>query len=407
MEDTMFDYFARKSSANLGMILAAFSLGAAVVALGGRSGKRRRALVRDKIVHGLHEAADVADATARDVKNRARGTAHEVKSALSRSAYAPVTDEVVQARARARLGRVCSHPHAVHIVAREGVLELTGPILNDEHDAVLSALRHVHGVRDVVDKLEVHADASHIPSLQGEGRRGEPIHQEWTPTTRLLAGSFGALLVGWALATRRLFSFMGGAAGGLLLGRAVTNVEVRRLVGIGPRRHGVEVQKTLRVHAPIEEVFNRFAALESFPRFMTHVKEVRRIEDDRGQMRFHWRVEGPLGIPAEWDAVVTRLEPGRLIAWKSIEGSSVENAGFLRFEEENDGATRMTLQLSYNPPAGAVGHAFAKLFGHDAKSLLDDDLLRFQSLVEVGKATGKEGQVTSTQLGGEGPATVH
>lgn len=394
-----------RASAGLGLgaVVAAFSLGAAVVALSGRDGRRRRALMRDKVIHGLREARGAADTTAHDVANRAKGAAAGVRGALAHRGEL-ADDEVLVARARARLGHVCTHPHAIHILAHDGVLDVKGPVLRAEHDVVMRALRGVRGVKDVLDHLDVHADAEHISSLQGEGRRPALAHLSWTPTTRLLAGGVGAALVGWGITTRGLVGVTMGSLGALLLGRAVTNLEVPRLIGVGGGRRGVEVQKTLHVHAPIDVVYQRFSQLESFPRFMTHVKEVRRLGDEVSQ-RFHWRVEGPLGIPAEWEAVLTKVEPNRLLAWRSVEGSMVENAGVLRFEEEPDGMTRMTIHLAYNPPAGAVGHVIAKLFGRDPKRLLDDDLLRFQSLVEVGKATGAAGQVTNEQVGG--PSTVH
>ncbi len=75
----------------------------------------------------------------------------------------------------------------------------------------------------------------------------------------------------------------------------------------------------------------------------------------------------------------------------------VENAGIIHFEEAGGGRTRLDIRLSYNPPAGAIGHAFAKLLGADPKKQMDDDLLRFKSLMELGKATGHE-TVTRDEL---------
>jgi uncharacterized membrane protein len=46
--------------------------------------------------------------------------------------------------------------------------------------------------------------------------------------------------------------------------------------------------------------------------------------------------------------------------------------------------------MTYTPPAGALGHVFARLLGADPKKQMDDDLLRFKSLLETGKATGRE-----------------
>jgi uncharacterized membrane protein len=93
----------------------------------------------------------------------------------------------------------------------------------------------------------------------------------------------------------------------------------------------------------------------------------------------------------EWDALITRLIPNQVLAWKSVEGSTVENAGIIHFEPFHGGrSTRLDIRMSYNPPAGALGHAFARLLGADPKRQMDDDLLRFKSLIELGKATGHE-----------------
>jgi uncharacterized membrane protein len=43
------------------------------------------------------------------------------------------------------------------------------------------------------------------------------------------------------------------------------------------------------------------------------------------------------------------------------------------------------VELSYNPVAGAVGHAIAKLFGADPKHKLDHDLQRLKSYIESGQ----------------------
>ncbi len=45
----------------------------------------------------------------------------------------------------------------------------------------------------------------------------------------------------------------------------------------------------------------------------------------------------------------------------------------------------MHLQMSYTPPAGAIGHAVAKLFGLDLKAQLDRDFVRLKGLLEEGR----------------------
>jgi uncharacterized membrane protein len=119
---------------------------------------------------------------------------------------------------------------------------------------------------------------------------------------------------------------------------------------------------------------------------MTHVREVGRT----GDRNLHWRVSGPAGIDVEWDAELTALTPNEVIAWKSVPGAAVESSGIVRFEPGEKGGTRIDVRLSYNPIAGAAGHAIATLLGAHPKKQLDDDLLRFKSLMEHGKATGHE-----------------
>jgi uncharacterized membrane protein len=129
---------------------------------------------------------------------------------------------------------------------------------------------------------------------------------------------------------------------------------------------------------------------------MSHVEEV----VDHGNGQSHWKVSGPAGIPIEWDAVITRQTPNEVIAWKSIENEPVKSAGIVQFHPNPDGSTRITVRTIYNPPAGALGHAVATLFGSDPKSAMDEDLVRLKSLLETGKTTVKGKESTYEILSG-------
>lgn len=48
------------------------------------SGRRRRALLRDKLVHARHEVGDYAEGTAQDLRNRARGLVAEARGMMER-----------------------------------------------------------------------------------------------------------------------------------------------------------------------------------------------------------------------------------------------------------------------------------------------------------------------------------
>jgi uncharacterized membrane protein len=111
---------------------------------------------------------------------------------------------------------------------------------------------------------------------------------------------------------------------------------------------------------------------------MPRLREVR--EEEPGIS--HWLLDGPAGVPVSWDAEVTALEPHRRIAWRSLPGSTVPNAGEVRFEDLGPDATRVHVSLAYRPPAGAIGHAVACLFGSDPQRQLEADLQGFKRLVE-------------------------
>ncbi|MDB5749310.1 MAG: hypothetical protein JWP72_4158 [Massilia sp.] len=141
----------------------------------------------------------------------------------------------------------------------------------------------------------------------------------------------------------------------------------------------IDLEKSIRIDASPEEVYELWSNYENFPRFMSHVIEVR----DMGRRRSHWVVQGPAGTQFEFDSVLTEQSKGRRLAWRSEPGAEIENSGSVRFEPYR-GGTLVTVRLSYTPPAGALGHGLATLLGADPKRQMDDDLARMKHFVERG-----------------------
>jgi uncharacterized membrane protein len=344
-------------------------------------GKRRRGLVRDNLATATNKVPDAISTTARDFSNRVQGLAAQASSVFSSE---EASDEVLVARVRSKLGRVVSHPSSIEVAGSQGRMVLSGPILAHEVDALVACAKGVPGVKDVESQLEVHKEAGDVPGLQGgkprSGDRLDLLQENWSPTTRLLAGAAGGALTVYGLSRRDPLSLGIAAIGIGLLARGVTNLEMKRLVGLGAGRRAVEIQKAINVAAPIEDVYAFWKNLENFPSVMSNVQEVR----DNGNGMSHWVVAGPLGVPVEWDAVITRDVPNELLAWKSVEGASVESAGIVHFAQNEDGTTSVQVKFSYNPPGGAIGHAIAALFGSDPKTEMDADLMRMKSMIETG-----------------------
>lgn len=65
-------------------VLAGFGVGAALMYLfDPQGGNRRRALIRDKATKLNRQTREAIEGRARDLSNRAKGVAHELKSAVS------------------------------------------------------------------------------------------------------------------------------------------------------------------------------------------------------------------------------------------------------------------------------------------------------------------------------------
>lgn len=147
----------------------------------------------------------------------------------------------------------------------------------------------------------------------------------------------------------------------------------------GGRARSIDLEKSIRIDASPSEVYEMWNNYENFPRFMSHVVEVR----DMGRRRSHWTVQGPAGTQFEFDSMLTEQVKGRRLAWRSEPGAEITNSGLVRFEPYR-GGTLATVRLSYTPPAGKLGHGIAALLGSDPKRQMDDDLARMKHFIERG-----------------------
>jgi uncharacterized membrane protein len=346
-------------------------------------GRRRLRRVRDRMASLASTSEEALEKGSRDLRNRARGTWAQARARMSEDG--PVPDGVLEARVRSKLGHYASHPSAIEVRAERGRVVLTGPILADEADDVLAVVSSVRGVEAVDNRLEVHNEPGDVPGLQGESERTrerfELLQDHWSPAARLLVGAAGGGLALYG-ATRR--DRLGAALGSLGLGllvRGLTDQPVRRIAGLDREKGVSEVQKAIHVNAPVEKVFGLWADYGNFPRFLSHVREVR----DLGDGRSHWVVEGPAGIPVEWDSVLTRFEREREVAWRTARGADVMHHGRVLFTPDAEGGTRVEVRLSYTPPAGPLGQAVATLFGVEPERQIDEDLIRMKTYIETGR----------------------
>jgi uncharacterized membrane protein len=214
-------------------------------------------------------------------------------------------------------------------------------------------------------------------------RRGEPPRS----LAELLLALAGGALSLYGLSRRGVVGSATRTVGaGLLAGGLRTRQSgIRR--PRAERRRTIDIQKTLYIEAPVEQVYAFWTNYENFPLFMSNVRTVA----DLGGGRSHWVVSGPAGVPVEWNAVMTQDAPNEAIAWRSEPGSTLENAGVIRFRSEGTG-TRIDFRLCYNPPGGGAGAAVAELFGADPRAKLNEDLGRMKTLLESTVRSDTHGQ---------------
>lgn len=177
------------------------------------------------------------------------------------------------------------------------------------------------------------------------------------------------------------------AAGGLILAAAAVGAGLYALQRYGGSERlreklgadetgTITLEKSLYIEAPIEHVYDTWADYENFPQFMSNVKKVQPLGNDRS----HWTVRGPAGIGVEFDSVARMQRPSDL-SWESAPGSTVDNSGRVTLVPEGYG-TRATVRLSYRPPAGAMGQAVSSLLGADPRREFEDDLQRMKRFIE-------------------------
>lgn len=203
----------------------------------------------------------------------------------------------------------------------------------------------------------------------------------------------GAAMAAYGLKRRSLAGWLSVATGSALVWRGATgHCPIYDALGIstaGPEQasnvsvrygKGIRVEKSVTVNASPGMLFRFWRNFENLPRFMSHLQSVKVIDSKHS----HWSTKGPAGTEVEWDAEVINEVPNELIGWRSVDTSSVNHAGSVHFTETGRG-TEVKVILRYDPPAGVLGAAVAKLFGEDPAQQVEEDLRLFKQLMETGE----------------------
>jgi uncharacterized membrane protein len=105
-------------------------------------------------------------------------------------------------------------------------------------------------------------------------------------------------------------------------------------------------QQSVIVKAPIEEVYEQWSRLEDLPKFITPLRDVRRLDDAHFSYTWH-----PNGSEQQGLFHIVLRVPGRRIAWRSMSDGFM--SGVVCFEPRSDQETEITLKIRsiFDPPS--------------------------------------------------------
>lgn len=140
-----------------------------------------------------------------------------------------------------------------------------------------------------------------------------------------------------------------------------------------------------------EALYELWRDVRSAPLWMEYVISVTPISDNVS----HWVFGNPDDPDAkriEYDTEITGDEPGRRIAWRSI-NSDYDESGEVTFEPSFNGrGTVVTLVETVKVPGGSAGNALAGLVKRSPRQIVIEDLRHFKQLAESGEIPSVVGQ---------------
>jgi uncharacterized membrane protein len=137
------------------------------------------------------------------------------------------------------------------------------------------------------------------------------------------------------------------------------------------------VRESIEVDAPVASVYETWTRFEDFPRFMEHVREVRRIGDRETEWTTH-----AMGVTQRWRARTTEERSPERLAWQAEGDTGMD--GVVEFEPI--GLDRTRIRVDFDWRGGGLKEGVAHALHIDSASVRKD-LENFKRFVEQRAAT--------------------
>ena len=143
----------------------------------------------------------------------------------------------------------------------------------------------------------------------------------------------------------------------------------------------MNIRVSMVINKPREEVYAMWRNLSNLPLFMKHLRSV----EEQDELFSNWVMEIPGKIGTlQWHAEIVKERYGEMIAWQSLPGSSIDNAGKVGFRDSLGGqGTTVDVILTYHAPLGKIGEQVARIFTPVFKRMIEEEIGDFKNFVET------------------------
>jgi uncharacterized membrane protein len=212
---------------------------------------------------------------------------------------------------------------------------------------------------------------------------------------RVLSVLGGAWLLFDAIVKRKA-NILQTMTGSYLLLRGVTGVCLA-YQGLGKTSvdyepQNINIKTTLTVNRPRDQVYAFWRRLEQLPQFMRHLKSVQVLDEHISEWTANIpEIPGNLGT-LSWKSEIVKDDPGALLSWRSLPGSSIENAGKVTFSDAGKFGTELHVVISYHAPLGLLGEKAGRLLNPVFEKMVKEDIRNFKRFIETGEIPTTAGQ---------------
>lgn len=176
------------------------------------------------------------------------------------------------------------------------------------------------------------------------------------------------------------FMIFRGVSGYCPLTDAVQKVADKKS-GSSSKPSNINIHSRLIVARPVDEVYIFWRTLSNLPLFMKHLESVEEISNTESK----WTAKLPGGVGSvSWDAEIVKEEENKFIGWRSLPGSTINNAGKVEFKDAGELGTLVHVTFSYKAPMGSAGEEIAKKLNPMFEKMVREDIMGFKRFMETG-----------------------